>query len=370
MRGLERWYLAMVMLQGSCLYLDGLEPVNERPEARLEVLTAPPIFIGDEVVVSAEESRDPDGRVARYEWSLVWDVREGNEGVGECLGLPACGPEGEASCCFVPLTTGTFTVSVRVYDEAGLESEQEERTVVVSDRPPRAEIQVETQPKDTGHFVVGQAIWLSGLASSDPDTGDVLSYFWEDAVRPPGSTASEFVLQPSSLDRRPTDDPTEAVLCLMVPDYPGSYEIKLTVSDGTEEDTATKHLEVDEDEPPCIVATNPDAAAEALLLDSGSPARFQVLEVRDDLDPYPPGNELHFSWSIQYEDGPFVPVRGYDAPFLDLDPPGSVPGTRLKVRLTVQDRVPRDLDACDPEARTCMLLANCAQWVTWAIEYR
>ena len=362
----------MMALESSCLYVDGLAPVNERPEARLELLAAPPIYVGDEVVLSAEESRDPDGKIVRYDWSLEWDVNGQEEtGFTDCLGQPSCKKGGEASCCFVPLTKATFTVTVRVFDSGGLESELAKRTVVVSDRAPHAVISLETQPKDTGHFVVGESIWFHGLASWDPDENDRLSYLWEATLRPPGSQVSDFLFQPSTSDGQPTEDLQEAVSCLMVPDYPGSYEVTLTVSDGSKDDSVTKHIEVDEDGPPCLSATNPDARAGPLVVPAGSPTRLEVLEVRDDLDTYPPGNQLRFSWSIQYDDaGPFVPVRGYDAPFLDLQAPDVVPGTRLQVRVTIQDRVPRDLAACDPAARTCELVVGCAQWVTWTIEYR
>ena len=151
---------------GGCLFVDKVEPVNKRPEARIDLLTHEPYHVGTQVIVSAEESLDPDGRIVRYDWIVEYDVAQ-QEAFEDCgPGFSVCGLGGEATCCFVPKAKTVFTIRLRTADERGLISPWEERTVVVSDRPPNAVLTRETVPNDRGHYTVGQRVWFHALRTS------------------------------------------------------------------------------------------------------------------------------------------------------------------------------------------------------------
>ncbi len=368
-----RWiaaWLSILSLPG-CLFVQKIEPVNKRPQADVDLLTEGPFYVGTRILVSAEQSRDPDGRIVRYDWSIEYDVTD-QEAYRDCgVGFDPCGVGGGATCCFVPMAKTVFTIRLRTVDNRGLVSEGVERTVDVSDRAPQAVVTRDTVPNDRGHYTVGQDVWFHALNSKDPDEGETLTYGWFMATRPPGSSSAAFRFVPSDGDRNPTDDPAGAVRCLVVPDYPGTYELGLTVSDGELDATDTLYFEVDEDGPPCIETTAPDAGTNLLIFSSQEDRRIEVLSVRDDLDPYPPLGSIHFSWFLQYrESGPFVEVSGHDAPDLFLPAGSFQPGQRIAVRVAVQDRVERDLSSCAQEDRECRLINDCAQWVTWNIEFR
>lgn len=368
-----RWILVLLgwLTLPGCLFVKKIEPVNKRSEARLDLVTEAPYYVGTRILLSAEQSRDPDGRIVRYDWSIDFDVTDG-EGYQDCgAGYYSCRPGAAATCCFIPTAKTVFTIRLRTLDDRGLFSPMVERTVEVADRAPQALVTRDTVPNDQGHYTVGQEVWFHGLNSKDPDEGESLTYHWFMATRPPGSSTADFRFVPSDRERSPTDDPADAVRCLVVPDYPGTYEVGLTVSDGVLDATDTLYFEVDEDVPPCIGATSPDAGASVLVFSAGEDRRLEVLSVRDDLDPYPPSGWAHFRWFIRYEaEGPLVEVSGHDEPELFL-PAGSFdPGQHIAVRVVVRDRVDRDLSGCRPDERECRLVSNCAQWVTWNIEFR
>lgn len=360
---------------GGCLFTEEIEQINEPPVAKLELQTSSElIHIGEQVFVSASKSTDPDGDQLTYEWSIEYEVGV-EDAYRDCppqAGAVSCNGGDGASCCFVPQAKTSFTVRLRIYDAEGLRSERKELVIAVNNRPPVAEISAETLANAAGHYTVGQEIWWHAFQSEDPDTGDELSYAWS-AERPPGSDTELFVLQPADMEHRATSMGSEAVRCLIVPDYPGTYVLQLEVSDGQDSDTTDHTIEVDEDQPPCIRDTTPGHSAlnPRLFFDLDETRRLEVLRVEDDLDPYPPAGGISFTWQIDEGlGGGFRAVPGYDEPFLDIDPNDYSAGQQIRVRVIVQDRETRDLSSCPPQEPTCSLVAGCPQWVTWEIEFR
>ncbi|MCD6499469.1 MAG: hypothetical protein J7M25_14345 [Deltaproteobacteria bacterium] len=361
---------AVAFVLSSCLFVGKIEPVDKRPAAVIKIQTEDKVHVGDMVVLDGQDSSDPDGTVASYSWTMEYDVTQQTP-YKTCPGWGSCDNGHDQTCCFIPTARTVFTIRLKVQDQRGLSSPWDERVVTVLNRPPNSVLSLETKTNLENHFVVGQQIWLHGLSSSDPDGDDTLFYHWQTISRPPGSSTLAYQFQPSDVDYHPTNDPTLAKRCLMVPDYPGSYEVALGVSDGDDDATDTKHIEVQEDAPPCITATSPDASASRLIFDVGQPRRLEVLLVDDDLDGYPPGGQLSFSWSIQPDPNqPFFPVSGLDEPALNLDPNDYTSGQQVRIRVTVRDRIDRDLSSCSQQSDQCNLVADCAQWVTWNIEFR
>lgn len=355
----------------ACIYYKGI-PDIPRPPTAVIVLQSPDedeIFIGTEVHLSGQDSNDPDGGPLTYEWSLEIDQAGSFE---DCGGFEhTCNGGTESTCCFIPQADGTFTLKLRVYNDNGFRSSEEERNLEVGNRRPVPDITVETVPNAQGHFVVGQYIWLHALLSEDPDEGDVLTYSWWPEQRPSGSVTGVFVFEPADMDRNHTSDATDAVRCLVVPDYPGSYSVGLAVSDGTLSATVYQPIEVDPDQPPCIDRTLPDASIEELLFDLDEVRRLSVVRVADDLDPYPPAGNIQFTWSIEEHPGEGLrEIAGHHEPYLDMDPSEYVPGQQVRVRVTIQDREERDLSGCNINLPECNLTPGCPQWVTWNIEYR
>ncbi len=357
-----------------CLYLEPMDPVNKPPNAAIEILVDEnSVYIGHEVVLSGENSRDPEGDELAYEWSIEYEVG-GEQPFEECdpaKGSGSCNGGSKSTCCFIPNVKAGFTVSLRVYDERGFRSKLETRLIMVQNREPKAVITAETTPNEKNHYTVGQDVYFHGLKSHDPDSDDRLTYDWI-VERPSASNTNDFIFELMDQNRNPTEDPSRQVRCRIVPDVEGSYRIHLTVSDGELSNADVFHMEVDPDGPPCIRETYPADAVllPFLVLDSGKTHRLEVLRVEDDLDFYPPAGGIGFSWKISEDAGlTFRPVGGYNESYLDLDPADFLPGQKVWVRVKVSDRKERVLECAQWELR-CSILAGCPQWVTWIIEFR
>lgn len=358
----------------ACLYLESMDPVNKPPKAVIEPLVdEESVYIGAEVILSGENSWDPEGDELTYEWSIEYEVGEENpfEECDPAKGSGSCNGGAKPTCCFIPNDKAGFTVSLRVFDERGFRSKLETRLLVVTNREPKAVITPETTPNERNHYTVGQDVFFHGLKSYDLDSDDRLTYDWH-VERPPASNTSDFIFEPLDANRNPTEDQSRQVRCRVVPDVDGTYRIYLTVSDGELTNTAVFPIEVDPDGPPCIRETYPADAVllPFLVLDGSKTHRLEVLRVEDDLDFYPPAGGIVFSWKISENAGQtFRPVGGYNEPYLDLDPEDFVPGQEIWVRVKVSDRKERELECALWELR-CSILAGCPQWVTWIIEFR
>lgn len=352
-----------------CIYTEG---INEAPVIRLQADTAPPIYIGDEVVISAQGTRDPNGDSMTFQWSLEW--RPLAEGGGGDIPTPAdCSrfvpPD---KYCFRPLAKAIYDVHLTVRDRWGARTSTPPDApfeVVVNNRPPKARLSVITLGNEFGEFTLGSEILLWAGDSTDPDDGDVLTYAWE-VAEPPASR--DFVAQTLNVQMQPTGDATEAVYLRLVPDVRGIYSVTVTVSDGAgpeSVDSATRDLFVREDSPPCVVGTDPDFASGALVFDRTERRRLEVTRVQDDLDPYPGGAYASFAWSVEWSQGSgFMPVVGYGFPYLDIEGADYSLGQRIRVRVRPLDRVDRPPPICPESQITCG--ASCFEWITWDIEFR
>ena len=169
------------------------------------------VNVGDLVQLSGANSTDLDGDELIYNWSFN-ALPEGS--------TTTLSSSTSVSPTFIADVSGNFELSLIVSD--GTDSSAADTVtitveeIVLENTPPVANAGADQQVS------VNEQVSLSGSGSSDAD-GDSLSYSWSISSQPASSTAS--------LRRRASDSPT------LTPDVAGTYEIQLTVSDGTDSST-------------------------------------------------------------------------------------------------------------------------------------
>ncbi|MBI4585314.1 MAG: hypothetical protein HY717_14970 [Planctomycetes bacterium] len=161
-------------------------------EAQLKVVKVQP---------DGSASKDPDKDPLGYQWALISKTAES---------VAALSDSAAASPALVADRPGTYTARLIVSDGA-LSSEPDEVTIITVSRPPIARAGPDQSVRE------GDAVQLSGKASSDPD-GDPLSFQWTLIARPDESNAA--LSDPSSAEP------------VFAADLPGDYEARLIVSDG------------------------------------------------------------------------------------------------------------------------------------------
>ena len=157
-------------------------------------------FLKDKVILSGANSSDPDGDELKYIWAFT---QKPAQSITELSNAADIAPE------FIADRKGEYILSLSVNDGRE-DSAVDTVTVTVENRQPEAIITT----VDKG--VAGDLIALSAERSSDPD-GDALSYIWS-LIAPEGSSV---MINDSSLAGP-----------VFTADLPGSYEVKLIVSDG------------------------------------------------------------------------------------------------------------------------------------------
>jgi PKD repeat protein len=95
---------------------------NQPPAAALG-LSSTSVHVGDQVRMDASGSRDPDGRITRYEWDYTGD---------------GAYQPGSSRASHTYAQAGTYVVRVRVTDDAGNTAEAEQQLTVAAYAPPVA----------------------------------------------------------------------------------------------------------------------------------------------------------------------------------------------------------------------------------------
>ncbi len=159
---------------------------------------------------AAAETTITEGSSTTLSWSLSGDAATSvaiDNGVGDVT------TDDDNTVSVSPTQTTTYTLTAT--NAGGNDTETATVTVnsASTNNPP-----VANAGADQTDAVVGTEVTLSGAASSDPDTGDTLSYAWSFTSQPDGSNAA--------LSDATTATPT------FTPDVVGDYIVGLTVSDG------------------------------------------------------------------------------------------------------------------------------------------
>ena len=357
-----------------CIYTG---PINERPRAEIEKLTAGPYhYPGERVELVARKSLDAeDGPRLRCTWSAYSCATE--DGVESCEPLgPSLelAPDEVFTVDIPPRDHRVIAVELIARDRSGALSRDVIR-LEVGNRAPLIDLSVThggQAPATTASFVVTVPIEIAVREATDPD-GDPVELSWSLVDRPAGS-------DPNAVSWRPlaSGDAYE-----LVPDVPGLWRVDVTASDGVDErgiSTRSEQILVDEDQPPCVALTSPAAPAGGrfVLRRDDEPRTFAVLSATDDLDPHPrPVSDspylgaAGFRWFRRGPQtaGDLVPVSGA-GPQLTVDPADHAPGDLLELRVEVTDRVPRTMP-CAADAPSCGAAGDfCLQRVSWEVEIR
>lgn len=177
------------------------DPVNSLPN--VDAGPDKSVEVNQAVTITGSAS-DDDGTIVSLEWTKDSTVLATT-----------------ASFDYIPTAIGTDTLTLTVMDDDGATASDSMNVVVLeTNQAPTADAGADQS------VVVVSTVTLDGSGSSDPDSNPI-TYDWTFVTRPSGST--------SSLSNSTTASPT------FVADQVGTYEVRLTVSDGslTDSDTVT-----------------------------------------------------------------------------------------------------------------------------------
>jgi hypothetical protein len=375
----QRGSIAALLCLGAALGAAGcffVQPINSPPQARIEKDTQGPHYRGDTLSFSARKSGDPDGEVLRAGWRAFTCSPDGNACDAPSFASRADAPLSESFGFTIPAfrqgsaqATSLILITVTVADSQGAEH-QDQLYVDVLNQAPTLDLQVQgfRSPSGSG-YPVGTSMQV--LADGHDPDGDAVTLDWR--LYPAQGSV------PANVRWQRIDDTTYE----LEPDIAGLWTVEVTASDGFGGTvTLSEPILVQADALPCIASTDPAAppGVRYILDRDGTPRRFAVLSVRDDLDVYPPPpahlqppmGSASFRWFVATPDteGELVEFTDHDVADLLVDTSVYAPGDRLALRVEIDDRVGRDL-ICAPDAPTCSLGGDaCLQRVTWEVEVR
>ncbi|MFB6262361.1 MAG: PKD domain-containing protein, partial [Bradymonadaceae bacterium] len=226
------------------------------------------VQIGSTVTLDGSNSSDPQGQTLSYQWSFASKPGASTTTITDAT---------KATASFKPDVEGTYELSLQVTDPDG-NSDTDKVTVGVVGPTPTAD----AGSKKTG-VKVGETVSLDGSGSSDPQ-GQTLTYAWSFKSRPSGSTA--------------TITDASKVSASFQPDEPGTYKIKLTVTDpdgNTDSDKVT--VKVVNQKPTADIAVSSADSAHGEYKKGTS----VTLDGTGSSDPE--GKSLTYSWTFANKPG-------------------------------------------------------------------
>jgi hypothetical protein len=224
-------------------------------------------------------------------------------------------------------------------------------------------------------YVVSTPVTLFAKYSDPDDDVTMDTIDWH--VFTPAQSAT-FTLDDTAAD--PIDDLHLQKAKKFEPQAIGTWYVQVTVTDPTGAATVGHiDVEVAADAPPCIATYQPTAP-----LDLASPPvplaatkLFSVLQVTDDLDPYPTNPDdpflgtAAFRWSLMGPGATSFSPLGVTGNAVELDPAAYTVGDQLELRVDITDRNNTML-TCPDSDLTCAVVAGstCFQRLTWRVEVR
>ena len=350
----------MTLLAGgstNCLLDTG--PINTPPTVQINPLSQ---SLHREKVTFTATIHDPDQSSDSLD--VAWYVDADGDCVKAVASAAIC--RAKDQCDYIPQVLSSVCVVVRVKDRYGATAEAK-RTFVVEDQKPVAGIQRTSPASTPGLLSTAPLPLFSNLTfsagppiSKDPDPGDesTLSYSWT-VIQPDGTRLSEC----------PTVETSGT--CSFTAGMAGTYHVEVTVTDSSaaESDPASVDVVIAQDQPPCIVGFKPETLTTIAFADQST--TFAVNSVDDDADPYPGSSLGTFTWLYRRgTSGAFARLSNpYQSNQLDFGKGVFVTGDVIQIRVEYQDRVSRSFSSCDQDADRCELVAGCAQWVTWTVDF-
>ncbi|MGZ4946331.1 MAG: outer membrane protein assembly factor BamB family protein [Halobacteriota archaeon] len=184
------------------LYAVGTQPTPPNNPPTADAGSDQSIHVGTLVTLDGSNSKDIDGTVASYAWTLVSSPEGSN---------PALSDPTAAKPTFTPDKLGSYTFALKVTDDKGVESTNTAQvTITATNDPPTAN----AGPDQTVKVKTG--VTLDGRQSTDPNS-DPITYTWTLVSKPHKSAAQ--------LSGGTTAQPA------FTPDKTGAYTFKLVVTD-------------------------------------------------------------------------------------------------------------------------------------------
>lgn len=360
-----RALVAVLLAPAGCFYTTS---INERPSAEIRIESEGPHYPGKPVVFSAVTSDSEDGDDLRCTWTAESCADDGCDRTDPIPNVRATALTCSDRFQMVPPDKRHESIRVRVVvaDRSGGDITATQ-ILEVANHVPTVEVQVRAAGT-ADHAVVGVPARAS-VKITDPDH-EAWELTWRLLKPRGGGPDVELVpIEGDELGRTFT------------PDVAGLWMVEVTADDGIDQGTGSGAAAVEQDGPPCLALTAPDAVDDQRLVvrREDGPRVFAVLLVADDLDPYPgpqpaPGQgEPTFAWQIASPDtgGELAPVSGAVGPELTVDPAAFAPGDLVDVRVEVSDRVERVLQ-CDASSPSCSVDGDpsCLQRTSWGVEIR
>lgn len=299
---------------------------------------------------------------------------------------------GKAIFTYQNTELGNGCVGVVVKDSQGARAQASQLFTVI-DQAPTADIKI-TSASGAALPLPGQTLALplfakavlTGKDSKDPDDSNPLDFHW-----------SVYDADNTQISMPGCPDPAkDSILCTFASPTPGTYQVKLVVSDDSlSSDPVEQTIEVADDQLPKIVLETvqpappypPDDAPLQLLASVNN--TFTIARVEDDGDPYPSGDPMFpypkppagFVWFYKASgDSSFKRLIGETGPSFLIKAGTFLPQQSIQVRVEYRDRVTAcqpNLPGCNAVFESCSRMGTIcyapglrAQWVTWAVDFR
>ncbi|HXU83598.1 MAG TPA: hypothetical protein VN914_19530 [Polyangia bacterium] len=352
------------------LYTD---PINSAPKV---TMMAPAAVFPNQVAVFKAQASDPDGDAVTFDWYVAG---------GKCADIAPGEWPTEPS---LSDTAGVFQLMARDHnplcvrvvarDRHGASSTAPPVEVIPKNRPPQPTLTVDpplppmmSMTSMAGSFPLYTSFRLTPGPARDED-GDAVEFTWK-GLDPQGADMTSALV---------ACDPAHKEVRCFSGDVAGPYTISVMARDGIEEGAkpASLTLTVLEDAAPCIEVTEPTEDTAVVVLAPTASRSFEVLRVRDDGNPLPPGPHggATFQWFIAEEGKELVKQLGFDRSFpVGAATFGNVrPGSSYRVRVEVRDPQHestaqlRELEMACPNYDICRFPDKCVRWVTWIVRFR
>jgi hypothetical protein len=366
-----RAFAAILLLGSGCFYSDR---INQRPSADIIQSGNGPFARGTTVHLHAQ-TNDPDGDPVFVSWR-VYACTDATAPAG-------CDPDPYFMSAKVDVDVPVpsaransmpeqaLRVILEATDSLGATAQPSQELLLdVGDSPPSLTVSSyaryhDPDPANIKEPVVGTPVELDAWAS-DPDPGDMVTVDFQVVQMPAGAT---FTLADLTVMGAGQHAKT------LVPSATGPWTVQVTATDLLQhQNTMPISLTVVDDGPPCLNSWSPVAPAMGQTLPLHDATLFQVLDVQDDLDPYPPvlGDALRgttkFSWSLLPPGATSRVPMSVIGNSVALDPAAYTPGDVLELRVEIADRNATPI-TCADSAPTCSAKSNnCIQRLTWRIE--
>lgn len=375
-----RWAIVRVAAAGllltGCFYVD---PIVEPPKVRISV--SPMMERGGQATLMARFP-NRDEQVGRFQWQLFACSTYHPDSEDECEDTAwVTGDVGEPTFTVtkIPILTrsdGPLAVAAVVQLEArdGIGAVANDRVIyALLDAPPVLDAQLRVAARALS---VGAPIDLFARYS-DPDSpvADVALTWTATPPATPGAVTWESPSAPSVDTATP---PHATVGRRLIPGEPGTWQVDVVATSHGKTTHASTTIDVAPDQPPSLVLWQPGVPPPGATLPISASTLFEVLQVDDDLDAYPPlagatqYGTAEFAWSILRPGAPGRQILdGATGNQLEFDPAAFTPGDVIELRVEVFDRQHRPPLSCEDSAPTCTVdPALRVQRQTWRVEIR